>query len=906
MPKNRKEKINPLDVHRERFSSFVVDLRRPKANLHSSSSISKNNSVGADFSLSPWFKGLFNKKNTSPQNFSHKTFTVPFSFHREVPRASLFRKLLSLPLYVVRQINFLPAFSLMIRKSSVFKSKKRWGLVTRKSVPQAIISTSPFLSDIFSERSKFSLFSPRTSAWTRFCNARSQIFREALRRHPILIIKQGQKNPGRAVNFFKNNFLPSHPLWSFVMVLLMIIIPFQLLAYFQVGGFAAWEGRIISSSERAVNSFLAATEAAYHQDFTAADSNFKSAGADFLAAQEELRHINDGLLFLASWSGDPKLKLAAESKKFLSAGVLASSLGANLVLATDNLFNNSEEDFVKRLDGFLYHGAAAARDAKSLKKQISLINHNNLPSPYRGQLLSLRDQANLLADSLGSFMAAIEKFKEALGLSHDKRYLLVFQNNAEMRASGGFLGSYALVDVRNGAVRNLEVPAGGSYDVEAGRRVLVVAPEPLWLVNPLWRFWDANWWPDWPTTAKNLMWFYEKSGGPSVDGVISFTPTVIEHLLTITGPIDLSAEYGLIIDADNFWETVQKVVEKDNLLLTHPEDVQDLPSTSEPINSVLPLKQDLDVNVDNKPKKIIGDLMARLLEVLPQKLDQENLIRLFSVFEDSLTAKHILFYFNDPILQAEVAARNWAGEIREQAGDYLLLVHSNIAGQKSDRLMKEKIEHNSEIRPDGSILVTLKIVRTHTGQKRVALTGVRNVDWLRVYVPAGSQLVSAEGWRSPDPEYLQEKPEAGWENIPLLSAERAAVVDSVSGTKIYQENNKTVFANWLMVDPGESETVTLRYLLPFNFSELAVDRGWRERLNSWFNPEAKEFRPYSLLVQKQPGAYPSDFVSRLSWSTDWRVAWSYPDNLSVNNSSWAATTALTGDKYFTVLLEKNN
>ena len=58
------------------------------------------------------------------------------------------------------------------------------------------------------------------------------------------------------------------------------------------------------------------------------------------------------------------------------------------------------------------------------------------------------------------------------------------------------------------------------------------------MIAPQWYFWDANWWADWPTSANKLMWFYEKSNGPTVDGVVSFTPTVMEELLKIIGPIE--------------------------------------------------------------------------------------------------------------------------------------------------------------------------------------------------------------------------------------------------------------------------------------------------------------------------------------------------------------------------------
>lgn len=745
--------------------------------------------------------------------------------------------------------------------------------------------------------SRFSLFNKKKS-WVAELKAREASFEKALRLKAsrLKASRLKAKVPETPAVWYR-------PVLYFSLILLIIILPFKVLSALDILNFKSLENKIVSRSESAVNSLMAAADSVSKMNLKNADADFRDAGANFLEAQNDLNKINDAILTLASFSGDAKIKLAAESKKFLAAGVSASSLGSNLVLATDSLFSGDKNKFSVSLDNFLSYGSLAVQDAKSLKKTIARINSDNLPEAYRAKFESLSQQAGLLADNLDNFVSAGAKLKEVLGLSRDKRYLLVFQNNAEMRASGGFLGSYALVDIRDGKIRNLEVPGGGSYDTEGGMKVNVVAPEPLWLVNPLWHFWDANWWPDWPTTAQNLMWFYEKSGGPSVDGVISVTPTVMERLLEITGPIDLTAEYGLTIDKDNFWETVQKITEQKNLAKTHPEAIIGLPATSTIVKSDLPLEQGLDNNSENKPKKIIGDLLAKIIEVLPQKLNKENLVKIITVFEENMSEKQILFYFKDPTLQAEVASRNWAGIVRPTDKDYIMVVNTNIAGQKSDRLMSEKIDLASEARADGSLINTVTITRTHNGLKNEALTGVRNVDWLRVYVPYGSELISATGFVVPDAKYLQEKPEASWERTPLLDEETAATIDSATGVKIYKEKDKTVFADWLMVDPGQTATVVIRYRLPFNVFSVKTDDNWLKRLNGWLNTDAPQLAPYSLLVQKQPGSRSSEFTSRLRLPENLSVFWRFPENLS-GQDGWEISAPLDSDQYYSLLLEK--
>ncbi|MFA6995047.1 MAG: DUF4012 domain-containing protein [Patescibacteria group bacterium] len=770
---------------------------------------------------------------------------------------------------------------------------------------------------------------PRRSAYLNQLKLRSFFHRW----RPGLIVKKAEQNPwlklvkererifnappslnSKRKNFFWfKRFIFKHsdsaedrsdwqlPLFSFVLVLVLIIFFFNVLSRWPLSSLADWEERITGRSVLAVNNLLTATDFATKLNFQKADINFQQASLNFLGAANDLNRINDNILSLATLSNNPKIKLAAESKKFINAGVLAASLGHNLVLATDSLFNGNTNSFSVSLDNFLNFGHQAVGNAQSLKQEVNQINLANLPPDYRVKFATLRDQVSLLADNLNNFVTLGDKLKEFFGLSRDKRYLLVFQNNAELRASGGFLGSYALVDLRDGKIINLEVPGGGSYDTEGGMKVNVAAPEPLWLVNPLWHFWDANWWPDWPTTAQNLMWFYEKSAGPSVDGVISVTPTVVEGLLEITGPIDLSKEYGLIIGADNFWEAVQTITEQKNLIKTNAEASVALSAVSLPLQSTLPLQQGLEVNSANKPKKIIGDLMTKILEVLPQKLTKDNLLKIINLFEKSLSAKQILFYFTDPNLEATVASRNWAGEIQTTARDYLLVVDTNIAGQKSDRLISEKIDQSSEVESDGTIINTVEITRTHHGINHAPLTGVRNVDWLRVYVPAGSELLSATGFQSPDAKYLQEKPDPGWEHSPLLVDENKTT-DPRTNTKIYQEKGKTVFANWTMLDPGQSTIITLRYRLPFNFFDSVVDSGWLKKINTWLNPDMAPSLAYSLMVQKQSGATSREFTGRLILPQNQQIFWRYPETLNGING-WEIKDQLDSDKYYAILFK---
>ncbi|MDA3802669.1 MAG: DUF4012 domain-containing protein [Patescibacteria group bacterium] len=707
----------------------------------------------------------------------------------------------------------------------------------------------------------------------------------------------------------KSLFEFSNPILSFVLILLFLIVPIKLLHSFNFFDFKGLEDKIMNYSYGAIENLEEAGSSVSKLNLNSASKEFEKASLSFLEAEKDLEELNKVIFKLASLSSNSKIKLAAHSKNILKSGKLASDLGASLVKATDYLFSGN--DFSSSLNSFLEEAKTSAKLATDLNSVLSQIPVEDLPVEYRDKFFNLKKQSSFILQNINKFIYSADNLKEVLGLSMDKRYLLVFQNNAELRASGGFLGSYALIDVRDGKIRNLEVPAGGSYDLEAGLQgKKIVSPEPLHLVNPHWNFWDANWWPDWPKTARHLMWFYSESGGPTVDGVISLTPTVVESALKITGPIDMREEYGVIVTSDNFWQLTQKTVEYDNLAKEDPSFVKDISnpdiaSTTIVEGSSFSLKQGLEENKENKPKKIIGDLMAKILEELPKTLNRENLPEIASLLSESVLEKHLMLYFSDEKLQAEIEKLKIAGEIKKTENDYLMIVDTNIGGRKSDRILKRKANLETEILNDGSILNTLTLEYAHPGKEGDPLVDVRNVNWLRVYVPNGSELINANGFESPDND-LFEDPNDYAILLDDLASEREADIDLYSDTKIYNDSDKTVFANWVMTDPGEKNEVVIKYKLPFNINDLkekASNDTWLKQINFKLNPDQEIIFPYTLLVQKQPGVRPYPFEAKFKEQNGYLAFWQGSDKIKEKGYIWNYLSELDSDKFISVILK---
>jgi len=621
------------------------------------------------------------------------------------------------------------------------------------------------------------------------------------------------------------------PAIAFAVLIMIIVLPLKFYDAYRF--FSRLEAKVMNFSQAAIGNLDSAKDSALNNNLDQAQLNLSQASQDFMMLSQELAGV-DGLVFkLASLAPSKKLKLASSGQQLAQLGQLGSELALELTSAADALMNDrAGKNFSQVLSGFQAPAVRALAKLNDLELVWAQIDVSALPEEYRASFLLLKDKSSLLKSSLSELVQTVDYLQIFLGQDIDKRYLLVFQNNTEVRATGGFMGSFALIDFKQGQIKSLKSPGGGTYDTEGGLRRLVQAPKPMWLVNPLWHFWDCNWWPDWPKSASKVMWFYEKSDGPSVDGVISLTPNVVIRLLEIIGPIDLRQKHGVIVNADNFMETVQSVAEQEN------EETKE-------------------------PKQIIGDMLAVMMERLSQNLSREDWVKIIKSLEISLSEKDILIYLTDTKLQGKIADLGWDGALKSAEGDYLSVINTNIGGAKSDKKIIQTITHQASLTADGSIIDTVTIVRDHQAIRGEPFSGVRNVNWLRVYVPLGSRLISSEGWRSPDVPI--ESPDPAWDFDLDLKNEAEAQMDPSTGTLIYREADKTVFANWSMMDPGEMAVIKLVYKLPF-----------KAKLQSETDGQTELWK-YSLLAQKQAGAHNSEISSRLSLPEGLITIWKYPE-----------------------------
>ncbi len=593
-------------------------------------------------------------------------------------------------------------------------------------------------------------------------------------------------------------------------------------------------------------------------------SRIENAHAVFTAARTNLENTLGALtVFAPLIPGGGKYLVS--SKSTLSAGVhLTEALRILNDSSTALTVATSEK---QSLTARLLNLEDALRSALPLIQATTLdldqIDTRVLPVGVRASIETARDTITEAVLSLREMVTFLPAFENFLGLDAPKRYIVAFQNPDELRPTGGFIGSFALLDLDKGEIKKLEVPGGGSYDLQGGLRDFVSSPAPLHLIEPRWQFHDANWFPDFPTSAQKLMWFYEHSDGPTVDGVIAVNASLVPKLLSIVGPIEMSS-YGRTFTADNFITETQKIVE---------------------------LEYD---RTKNKPKAVIGDLapilISRLLAAPPEKF-----LNILTVIGEAAHTKEIQVYASDSTIEAGLAASGVTGEMKKTDGDYLMMVSSNIGGGKSDAMMNTKIALHTTFAAGGGIVNRLELTRIHQGKKGDQFSGVRNVSYVRVYVPQGSELISATGFEAPLPSLFSKSDDTLKSDTDLERIVKNMPLRN--GMDVTEEFGHTVFGNWMQVDPGASQTATLTYRLPFGLTDNL--KGVNRKLGAFLG--VAPYRPYTLLVQSQSGLR-ATFDSTLDFPPNLKPQWQTGG--IVNGNTFTTHRTLDADAFVGLLLDR--
>lgn len=358
---------------------------------------------------------------------------------------------------------------------------------------------------------------------------------------------------------------------------------------------------------------------------------------------------------------------------------------------------------------------------ENLSKADAILNNEQfnkeLPRFLKNRLESLREKLKNYTNLVKRGRAISSLLPQVVALDGQKNYLVLLQNNMELRPTGGFIGSFAKVSFEGGKLKKLAV--NDIYAIDGQLSLEVEPPKEIRedLGQKRWFLRDANFEPDFPTSARQAEWFYTKETGERVEGVVALDVSAIQDLLSVLGGVDL-ADYNEKITADNLFAEA----------ISHAEI------------SFFPGSQ--------AKKSFLTSLTNQLFNKI-FFIPNQNWPEVISSIGKSLEQKHISLYLDDPKLFSYLLSQNWTGllprqvsQTEDQVLDFLAPVEANFGANKANYYLDRSYFLETVIGKEGEIYQRLKIAYTNRSPSEAFPAG-KYKNRIRFYLPEGSKLTRA-------------------------------------------------------------------------------------------------------------------------------------------------------------------
>ena len=448
----------------------------------------------------------------------------------------------------------------------------------------------------------------------------------------------------------------------------------------------------------------------------------------------------------------------------------------------------------RSIEGLLPNLNLVENKIKNIENSLNSIDINRYPEIYQG--LPLHQNFNQLKETVAQINKLITDGKPILtktswllGKDKPRNYLVIFQNDGELRPSGGFWTAYSTVKMNNGKV----TPgiASNIYDLDDKIQSVIPAPRLIksyHLNVPYLNLRDSNLSPDFPTDAQIFLDAYYKAigKGTKFDAVVALDTNVLVDLVGVLGKLDTRVG-TFTINPDKRCDGCPKIIYDLEWISGRPRNF-----------------------IENNRKDFLAPVMQALL-ANAMGSEKTKIPLLADAFVKNILEKHILFFFPDADLQTAAVLANITGNIvsTNSDTDYFHLNDANFASAKSNIFITQKIKHEISV-TDGRVEHKISITYSNPNPASncnlekgdLCLNAPKYRDLFRFYVPLGSRLIKMTG----------------------------SEVDTLS----YEELGKQVFegfyGNKYPLYAKSSSKVTLQYL-----------------------SSVKASKNYTLYLQKQPG-----------------------------------------------------
>jgi hypothetical protein len=421
---------------------------------------------------------------------------------------------------------------------------------------------------------------------------------------------------------------------------------------------------------------------------------------------------------------------------------------------------------------------------------------------------------NLMQDGL---MIAVE-FPRLMGATNEgpKTYLLLVQNEDELRPTGGFITAAGTLLVKDGSLSNLNFRSSEYFD--NWDRPYPVAPWQLrqYMNSRVLIFRDANWFTNYPTAALYAEYLYSYTNAHSVDGVIAFDQQMLVDVLGVTGPVEVEG-VSYLIDASNVVSYMR--------------------------SAKTPTSEDLSSPGWNNKLFINKLTRALIVKMFSGDVQWEQL---FIVLLRVLDEHHLLLQLDSPTMTSFLERYHWDGAVRPGADDFLMVVDTNIGFNKTNADVESNLSYDVDLTKPFSPTASLKVIHKNNAAQinfckhwnKVRAEGEKDYpitdcywNYLRVYMKEGAKLLDATPQSVPDNWMILKQKNPG--QVDILEEE----IDGVQA-----------FGALQVLLGGQSMTMDFEFALPADI--LKAESGSDQTI-------------YHLKVQKQPGTSAAPITIRV-------------------------------------------
>jgi hypothetical protein len=436
----------------------------------------------------------------------------------------------------------------------------------------------------------------------------------------------------------------------------------------------------------------------------------------------------------------------------------------------------------------------------------ALYNYNNIkqakiiPASFSSQL-----------DNLSQIISStIDFWPDAFGFNGAKNYLIIFQNNMELRPGGGFIGSYALLTINKGKIASFKVY--DVYDADGQLRGHIEPPYPIrrYLPSVHWYLRDSNFNVDFSKGAVASAVFLNTEMHQAVDGVIGIDLSFVKNLLLIVGPVKVP-DYNQTITSDNFYQTAQ----------AHSED-NFFPGSTQKKDFLTSFYNALENKLTSGSSLSYLTLAQRLIQLINQK--------------------HVLFAFNNAGEQAAFAVNGWSSALTQTnvldssiANDFVGINEANLGGNKVNYYITRSISQSVQIKSDQSINEALTVSFKNLAPQNMGDKGIYK-NYLRFILPLNTTISNIQ-------INNQEQKIITAITDPTVYEKKGFVPPSGLEVQKDQQSGKDIYGFLVNIQPQELKTIKIKYVLAQKINTNLPQLG------------------YKLQIFKQPGVdvLPYDF-----------------------------------------------